>query len=108
MIDFHKITDYENEVLILYCSRETYHYDGTMIGAYVFNLLVLSVVTVINLHLHAECTSPTGTAIPIIIEGQFQAFQRFSSSKRVLKTVENRSTALNYYGVGSSRVGRKS
>jgi hypothetical protein len=42
------------------------------------------------------------TAIPIIIEGQFQAFQRFSSSKLVLKTVENRSTALNYYGIAST------
>jgi hypothetical protein len=44
------------------------------------------------------------TAIPIIIEGQFQAFQRFSSSKLVLKAVENRSAALSYYGIGSSRV----
>ncbi len=43
----------------------------------------------------------SSTAIPIIIEGQFQAFQRFSSSKLVLKTFENRSAALNYYGIGS-------
>jgi hypothetical protein len=41
------------------------------------------------------------TAIPIIIEGQFQAFQRFSSSKLVLKTVESCFVALNYYGNGS-------
>ncbi len=41
------------------------------------------------------------TAIPIIIEGQFQAFQRFSSSKLVLKTVESCFAALNYYGNGS-------
>jgi hypothetical protein len=35
-----------------------------------------------------------------IIEGQFQAFQRFSSSKLVLKTVESCFVALNY-GNGS-------
>ncbi len=45
-----------------------------------------------------KCTS---TAIPMKTEGQFQAFQRFPSSKLVLKIVENRSTALNYYGIGS-------
>jgi hypothetical protein len=33
-------------------------------------------------------------AIIIIIEGQFQVFQRISSSKLVLKTVENRFAAL--------------
>jgi hypothetical protein len=37
------------------------------------------------------------TAIPIIIEGPFQVFQRFSGSKLVLKTVESCSMALNYY-----------
>jgi hypothetical protein len=41
-------------------------------------------------------------AIPIIIEGQFQVFQRFSSSKLVLRTVESRFTALNYYENGST------
>jgi hypothetical protein len=41
------------------------------------------------------------TAIPIIIEGQFQVFQLFSSSKLVLKTVESCFVALNYYGNGS-------
>ncbi len=41
------------------------------------------------------------TAIPIIIEGRFQVFQRFSSSKLVLKTVESCFTALNYCGNGS-------
>jgi hypothetical protein len=41
------------------------------------------------------------TAIPIIIEGRFQVFQRFSSSKLVLKTVESCFAALNYYGNGS-------
>jgi hypothetical protein len=40
-------------------------------------------------------------AILIIIEGQFQAFQRFSSSKLVLKAVESRFTALNYYENGN-------
>ncbi len=37
------------------------------------------------------------TAILIIIEGQFQAFQRFSSSKLVLKAVESCFVALNYH-----------
>ncbi len=41
------------------------------------------------------------TAIPIIIEGQFQVFQRFSCSKLVLKTVESCFVAFNYYGNGS-------
>ncbi len=41
------------------------------------------------------------TAILIIIEGQFQIFQRFSSSKLVLRTVESCFVALNYYGNGS-------
>jgi hypothetical protein len=44
------------------------------------------------------------TAIPIIIEGWFQVFQRFSSSKLVLQTVESCFVALNYYGNGSSEV----
>jgi hypothetical protein len=38
----------------------------------------------------------------IIIEGQFQNFQRFSSSKLVLITVESCFVALNYYGNGST------
>ncbi len=41
------------------------------------------------------------TAIPIITGGQFQAFQRFSSGKLVLKAVESCFVALNYYGNGS-------
>ncbi len=41
------------------------------------------------------------TAIPIIIEGQFQDFQRFSRSKLVLKAVESCFVALNYCGNGS-------
>ncbi len=36
-----------------------------------------------------------------IIEGQFQVFQRFSSSTLVLKTVESCFVALNYYENGS-------
>jgi hypothetical protein len=44
------------------------------------------------------------TAIPIIIEGQFQVFQRFSKSKLVLKAVESCFVALNYYGNGSMYV----
>ncbi len=40
------------------------------------------------------------TAIPIIIEGRFQNFQRFSSSKLILITVESSFLALNYYGNG--------
>ncbi len=42
------------------------------------------------------------TAILIIIEGQFQLFQRFSCSKLVLKTAESRFDALNYYENGST------
>ncbi len=45
----------------------------------------------------------TSTDIPIIIEGQFQVLQRFSSSKLVLKTVESCFVALNYYGNGSTQ-----
>jgi hypothetical protein len=48
---------------------------------------------------HTVCT-----AIPIIIEGRFQVFQRFSSSKLVLKTVESCFMALNCYGNGSMSV----
>ncbi len=49
----------------------------------------------------AYCVYVVRTAIPIIIEGQFQVFQRFSSSKLVLKAVESCFAALNYYGNGS-------
>jgi hypothetical protein len=42
------------------------------------------------------------TAILITIEGQFRIFQRFSSSKLVLKTVESCFDALDYYENGSS------
>ncbi len=45
-----------------------------------------------------------GTAILIIIEGQFQAFQRFSSSNLVLKIVESCFAALNYCENGSMYV----
>ncbi len=41
------------------------------------------------------------TAILIILEGLFQVFQRFSSSKLVRKAVENCFVALNYYENGS-------
>jgi hypothetical protein len=44
----------------------------------------------------------THTAIPIIIERRFQVFQRFSSGKLVLKTVESCFAALNYYEIGST------
>jgi hypothetical protein len=43
------------------------------------------------------------TAILIIIGGLFQIFQRFSTSKLVLKTVKSRVAALNYYANGSIR-----
>ena len=42
------------------------------------------------------------TALLIIIEGQFQAFQRFSSSKLALKAVVSCFVALDYYENGSS------
>jgi hypothetical protein len=41
------------------------------------------------------------TAILVIIEGHFQVFQRFSSSKLVLKTVKSRFATLSYYENGS-------
>ncbi len=41
-------------------------------------------------------------AILIRIGAQFQAFQRFSGSKLVLKAVDSRFVALNYYENGSS------
>jgi hypothetical protein len=50
-----------------------------------------------------ECPLTQPTAIPIIIEGQFQAFQRFSSSKLVLAAVESCFRALNYYENGSNQ-----
>jgi hypothetical protein len=43
---------------------------------------------------HAELLSHACTAILIIIEGQFQAFQRLSISKLVLQTVESCFAAL--------------
>ncbi len=49
-----------------------------------------------NIHIYKH------TAMPIIIEGRFQVFQRFSSSKLVLKTVESCFVTLNYYGNGST------
>ena len=42
------------------------------------------------------------TAFFIIIEGQFQMFQRFSGSKLSLKAVSSRFVALNYYEKGST------
>jgi hypothetical protein len=47
------------------------------------------------------CLRAAHTAITIMIEGRFQVFQQFSSSKLVLKTVESCFAALNYYGNGS-------
>ncbi len=47
------------------------------------------------------CISPT--AILIIIEGQFQVFQRFFRRKLVLRTVESCLVALNHYENGSRR-----
>jgi hypothetical protein len=39
-----------------------------------------------------------------LIQGQFPAFQRFSSSKLVLKTVESRFPTLNYFANASIAV----
>ncbi len=47
-------------------------------------------------------TNDHATAILVITEGQFQVFQRFSSYKLVLKTVESCLAALNYHENGSS------
>jgi hypothetical protein len=63
----------------------------------------------IHTYIHTMCmyacnhiSTSVGTAILIIIEGRFQVFQRFPSSKLELKTVESCFVALNYYGNGSS------
>ncbi len=62
-------------------------------------------MTIIYVYTHDTYTSRNNTtAIPIIIEGQFQVFQRFSGSKLVPKTVESCFVALNYYGNGSKIV----
>jgi hypothetical protein len=54
-----------------------------------------------------QTTDKVSTAIPIIIEGQFQVFQLFSSSKLVLEAVESCFVALNYYGKGSGQAKRR-
>jgi hypothetical protein len=48
------------------------------------------------------CRCMSVTAILTIIEGQFHIFERFLSSKLVLKTVESGFVALNYYENGSA------
>jgi hypothetical protein len=48
-------------------------------------------------YVHMTLIISLSTAILIIIEGQFQVFQRFPSSKPVLKTVESCFVALTYY-----------
>ncbi len=42
------------------------------------------------------------TVILIIIQGQFEIFQRFSSGKLVLATIDSCFVAPNYYGNGSN------
>ncbi len=49
------------------------------------------IITYNQMHPHSR------TGIFKIIESQFPAFQRFSSSKLVLKTVESRFSALRYF-----------
>jgi hypothetical protein len=44
------------------------------------------------------------TAILTITVGQFQVFQRYSSSKMVQRTVESRFEALKYYENGSMQI----
>ncbi len=44
------------------------------------------------------------TTLLIIIEGQFEVFQRFPSSKLVLKTFKSYFMALDYYMNGSTNV----
>ncbi len=59
--------------------------------------------TILENGMYPRCRhSLSFTAILIIFEGQFQAFQRFPSTKLVLKTVESRFAALNYYENGST------
>jgi hypothetical protein len=54
-----------------------------------------------HVYIHVQGFECECTAILIIIEGQLQVFQRFSSSKLVLKAVESCFVALNYYENGS-------
>ncbi len=85
----------------------------THVHTYQFTRVVASVThNIVNCmctHVPAQLRHPyihmiTHTAMPIIIEGRFQVFQQFSSSKLVLKTVESCFVALNYYGNGSTFV----
>ncbi len=57
------------------------------------------------MHSRGSFKPKTYTAILMIFEGQFQVFQRFSSSKLVLKTVESCFAGLNYYENGSTYAG---
>ena len=54
--------------------------------------------------IHILRSSGWHTATLIVVEGQFQVFQRLSSSVLVLKTVESRFMALNYQYVQMGQV----
>jgi hypothetical protein len=61
----------------------------------------------LSVHAGADLISHRkSTAILKIIEGQFKIFQRFPSSKLVLKAVENCFVALNQHENGSNTVAR--
>jgi hypothetical protein len=69
-----------------------------------------------NTCVHMRTLKTTTITILTIFECQFQVFQRFSSSKLVLKTVESCFATLKYYGNGNNtpmcrmlclRVGKK-
>jgi hypothetical protein len=72
---------------------------GICVCIMLYNVVMCLCVCVICIN---SCHRPqTVSVLPIIIEGQFQVFQRFSSSELVLKAVESCFVALDYYGNGS-------
>jgi hypothetical protein len=97
------ITSYKAVVFCFMLSHCMSVYDGTMIFVSVTQVAGerQEILTHKRPQVSARCLK-LHTAIPIIIEGQFQVFQRFSRSKMVLKAVESCFVALNYYGNGST------
>jgi hypothetical protein len=83
----------------------------TFVSIYVFGIFFymhIVFVKYVNIHvfmcfilLHVYQSVVSRTVILMIIQALFQAFQRYSSSKLVLKPVGSRFAALNYYDNGS-------
>ncbi len=88
----------ENFVCVYVCAHMSLCMYMCVYAYDIFQTLLLFVVKIPSSSEH--------TAIPMIIEGELQDFQRFSSSKLVLKTVESCFVALNYYGNDSMHMHR--